>query len=73
MKVDFHPNAREEFIASSNYYETQVTGLGNEFINELEKITDLLTENPKLGVEIDEPFRRVLLYRFPFSLFYVIE
>lgn len=73
MKIGFHPKASEEFIQSSEYYELQVTGLGEEFINEIERSTELLSENPKLGIELDQPFRRVLLYRFPYSLIYIIE
>jgi len=73
MKIGFHPKASEEFIQSSEYYELQVTGLGEEFINEIERSTELLSENPKLGIELDQPFRRVLLHRFPYSLIYTIE
>lgn len=73
MKVDFHPDAEREFIEASRYYETQVPGLGESFIFELEQLKNLLSRYPELGVHIDNNLRRVSFRRFPYSLIYGIE
>ena len=37
MTIRFHSEARKEFFEASEYYEEQVMGLGDNFINEVEK------------------------------------
>lgn len=73
MKAEFHPDAEEEFIEASQFYDLQLMGLGEGFISELERVTKLLVEKPKIGAQIDETFRRMPLNRFPYSLIYSIE
>lgn len=73
MKIEFHPEAEEEFVEQALYYEEQVTALGVSFIGELESSTTLLEKHPKLGAEFDKPFRHFPMQRFPHSLIYTIE
>jgi len=73
MIVGFHPKASEELITSSEFYETKIVGLGDEFLNEIERMIQVLEDTPLLGVEIENPFRRAVLHRFPFSLIYTAE
>ena len=67
MEVEFHPEAAAEFTAASGFYEEEVLGLGDAFITELERVAELIKQNPSIGSPIDEIFRRVGLVRFPFS------
>jgi hypothetical protein len=32
MILEFHPAARDEFVAAAEYYETAVPGLGDRFL-----------------------------------------
>ena len=73
MIIEFHPEASEELIISSKFYETRVVGLGDEFLNEIDRILQVLVDTPFLGVELENPFRRAVLRRFPFSLIYTTE
>jgi len=73
MIIEFHPEAGEELIISSEFYETKVIGLGNEFLNETERMLQVLVDTPLLGIELETPFRRAVLRRFPFSLIYTAE
>lgn len=73
MIIGFHPKASEELVASSEFYESKVVGLGDEFLNEVERMIQVLEDTPLLGVEIEIHFRRAVLHRFPFSLIYSVE
>ena len=32
MRLEFHPSARDEFVAASDYYDAAVSGLGNRLL-----------------------------------------
>jgi hypothetical protein len=42
MKVEFHPNAAQESIETTAFYEHRVSGLGDGFILEVERVVDRL-------------------------------
>ena len=73
MRVEFHPEADEEFVDEVAYLEMQVSGLGGRFIAEVERAIALLVEHPKIGAPLDAVFRHVVLRRFPVSLIYALE
>lgn len=73
MKIEFHPQAQEEFTEEASYYERQIPALGTSFISELESAVALLEAHPKLGAELESPFRHLPMRRFPHSLIYAIE
>ena len=73
MKVAFHPASSEEFLETAAYYEAQIPGLGERFTIEVERITEVLGDQPEIGQKIGGIYRRILLIRFPFSLIYSIE
>ena len=68
MKIEFHPQAQEEFTEEASYYEQQIPTLGMAFISELESAVALLEAHPKLGAEFENPFRHLPMHRFPHSL-----
>jgi hypothetical protein len=49
MKYEFHPEAELEVIESAAWYESEVPDLGLEFGEEVERVIELLLENPDLG------------------------
>ena len=73
MKAEFHPTASEEIVGTTAYYEGEVPGLGERFIAEVERIVEVLCDQPKIGQSVGEELRRILLARFPYSLIYSIE
>jgi plasmid stabilization system protein ParE len=73
MRIEFHPEAEEELIEGSVFYELRVSGLGSRLIDEVQQATELLAERPELGQRIDEVFHRMVLHRFPYSLIYSAE
>jgi plasmid stabilization system protein ParE len=73
MKAEFHPVASGEIVETTAYYEGEVPGLGASFIAEVERIVEVLCDQPNIGQKVGGEFRRILLARFPYSLIYSIE
>ena len=69
----FLPPADEEMTEASLFYEAASTGLGNDFLNDIQRVVDNLRQHPYLGHRIDRNLRRMLLHRFPFSLIYSVN
>jgi plasmid stabilization system protein ParE len=69
-KIIFHPEIASEIKASYNWYHEQATGLGDDFIAELEAAYDAIVELPETWPKFQKGFRRYLLTRFPFSIIY---
>ena len=69
----FHPGARDELQTSALYYEEEVTGLGGEFLDEIERATALIQEFPDSGTPFSSHTRRYLVDRFPFGIIYAIK
>ena len=70
MRLEFHPEAELELIEAAVHYELQVSGLGERLEAEVRRATDLLLEHPEIGQPVDPDLRRLVLHRFPFTLFY---
>ena len=70
--VPFLPAAQEEFLDASIRYETQVLGLGIEFILDTEHAVARIAAFPKHGSQFFAGTRRVVLARFPYSIVYEI-
>jgi plasmid stabilization system protein ParE len=73
MKAGFHSAAAEEIVETTAYYEGEVPGLGDRFIAEVERIVEVLCDQPRIGQSVGEELRRIILARFPYSLIYSIE
>lgn len=65
--------AEIEMTEASGFYEAATVGLGAEFLDEIQRVIQILSEHPELGRPIDHGFRQALLHRFPFSLIYSVE
>lgn len=72
MKLEFHPEAELELIEAAVYYERQVPGLGERFETEIRRTSDLLLDQPIIGVPADQNLRKFILTRFPFTLYYAV-
>ncbi|MEX2586012.1 MAG: type II toxin-antitoxin system RelE/ParE family toxin [Balneolaceae bacterium] len=70
MIIRFHSEARKEFFRAVEFYEEQVVGLGYEFIDEVEKVLEVIEANPNSGTKITNSERRFLVSRFPYGVIY---
>ena len=55
------------------WYEIQRPGLGDEMVDEMRRAIRSLLEHPELRPFYYRDFRRLLLRRFPYKLFYLTE
>jgi len=65
--------AEEEMTEAALFYESSSGGLGNDFLDDVQRAVDRLSDYPHSGERINSNFRRTLLHRFPFSLIYAVE
>jgi hypothetical protein len=62
--------AQEEMTAAARYYQAQSTGLGTEFLAEVERTIAAIVSHPKAAPKVKPYIRRRLLKRFPFGILY---
>jgi plasmid stabilization system protein ParE len=66
----FHPDADAELEEASLFYESRMAGLGKSFAAEVERTISLVCEFPEAGTPAGSNRRRVVIARFPYSVFY---
>jgi plasmid stabilization system protein ParE len=72
VRIAFHAAAERELKEVADHYDRQLSGLGAEFYHELGTILDLLEPNPWMETVYFGPYRRVLMQRFPFAVYYEV-
>ncbi len=76
MKLRILREAEEEAQASAIWYEEQLVGLGDDFLDELvaalQQIEDHPKRYPKLETEESSQIRRCRFARFPYLLIFEI-
>ena len=73
MRFFFHPDAKEEFNGSVEFYEQSQPGLGLEFAEEIYAAIARVIEYPDAWPAMSENSRRCLVNRFPYGLIYQIK
>lgn len=63
----------EQLAQAQAWYESQRGGLGAEFARSVEAAVARVTRQPLAAPVVYETVRRVVLKRFPYSLFYLVE
>ena len=71
--VIYKPLAQIEAEEAYQWYVQPHIGMGNAFLDELERTNGFIAGNPHLYACIDSEIRRANLNRFPYSLYYVID
>lgn len=69
-QLRFHPDIVTEVKSSYCWYQEHATGLGDDFLDELESAYQEISEFPGTWPLFQNGFRRFLLSRFPFSVIY---
>jgi len=65
--------AEEEMNFSAQYYNSQASGLGFDFLEEIEKSIYLIEESPERWPICDQNIHKYNVRRFPFSIYYAYE
>jgi len=73
VRVSFHPEARDEFIAAAEYYDHAVPGLGDRFLVAVRRAIELAVAHPAAGSVRRGTARRLLVHGFPYDVVYQVE
>lgn len=73
MNYRFLAPALAELRDTAEYYETQVAGLGADFLREIELAIDRILQFPEAWGRISKNFRHCNLRRFPHTIIYALD
>jgi plasmid stabilization system protein ParE len=68
--IQIEPKAAEDSERAAVWYESQRLDLGTEFVLELDAAIERAAENPEAYEQIYRSIRRVLMRRFPYSVYF---
>lgn len=64
------PEAEADVAKAYFWYEEQELGLGEEFLHRIEACIQLIRQNPEMYQVVHESYRRAIVRRFPYVVFY---
>ncbi|HLC16537.1 MAG TPA: type II toxin-antitoxin system RelE/ParE family toxin [Thermodesulfovibrionia bacterium] len=73
IEIFVKPDAEIDLLEAFEYYEEQVTGLGSEFVRCIDAKIEFIRRNPLSYPKKHNDFRRALVHRFPYGIYYKIE
>jgi hypothetical protein len=68
-QIEIHPEVYDELEQARSWYETQTAGLGNDFLDEVERAINAVQRAPDAW-PIYMNVHRYLVHRFPFAILY---
>lgn len=69
-RLEVHPQVYEELEEARAWYEDQTLGLGDEFLDEVERAIAAIQRSPEAWPIYSHKTRRFLVHRFPFAIVY---
>jgi len=69
----FLPEVEEDVISGYVWYESKSLGLGEEFLRIFYACAEEIPRNPFLYPKIHNEFRRRMLRRFPYAIYFMIK
>ena len=66
-------DADSDVETAFDWYEAELPGLGQQFLNELERAYERIAAGPSRYQRVAGEIRRVLLRRFPYAVYFVAE
>ena len=64
------PEAQQDVDEAYSWYEDRRPGLGEEFLGCVDVCIQAICRMPELFVKVHEEYRRALVRRFPYAIFY---
>ncbi len=71
--VLIRPEAQADLDEAYHWYEQQREGLGSDFLLCVEEALEKIRRTPELYPMVHKELRRMLIRRFPYGLFYLVE
>jgi toxin ParE1/3/4 len=69
----FLPEVEDDAFAGYAWYEEKEQGLGDEFLRTFYACANEVLRNPLISLKVHREFRRRLLRRFPYAVYFRIE
>jgi len=69
----FLPEVEEDAFSAYEWYEEKAIGLGEEFLRIFYAYAGSIPQNPLIYPKVHREFRRRLLIRFPYAVYFRIE
>lgn len=69
----FLPEVEEDVIGGYVWYEAKLSGLGEEFLRVFYACAGEISRNPLLYPKVYGDFRRRLLRRFPYAIYFMVN
>ncbi len=69
----FLPEVEDDAISGFSWYETKSPGLGDEFLRMFYACAGDIPRNPLLYQKVHKEFRRCLIRRFPYAIYFTIK
>jgi plasmid stabilization system protein ParE len=66
------PEAEQDLATARDWYDQQRIGLGDQFLDAVALALRVLARAPELPRFYHQRFRRVMLHRFPYKIFYQV-
>jgi len=70
VELIFAPEAEQDIAEAYTWYEERRPGLGEEFLSCVDASIHKICRAPELYPVIHEDYRRTLVRRFPYAVFY---
>jgi toxin ParE1/3/4 len=71
--VLLRPAAEADLAAARDWYEQRQAGLGGAFLDEVAHALQQLAQDPERPRLYYRDFRRIILRRFPYKIFYQVS
>ena len=73
MRILIKPHAESDMLAAQTWYNEAVPGLGKRFRAEVANRIRALAEHPESATVVYESFRRAVMRKFPYCIYYGVE
>jgi len=73
LRPFFRKAARLEYDEAAIWYESQKSGLGSEFVAEIDRALLQACETSQRFPNVVEDVRRIRVHRFPYSVFFRVR
>jgi plasmid stabilization system protein ParE len=71
-KLIIAPEVQQDIDEAYSWYEDRRSGLGEEFLGCVDACMQALCRMPERHTKVHEVYRRALLRRFPYAIFYEV-
>jgi hypothetical protein len=70
VELNFAPEVEWDVVETYAWYEGRRPGLGEEFLTCVDACVQVIRRHPEVYAKVYEDYRRALVRRFPYAVFY---